>query len=76
MEPSWDLVSTDVKKQAECNRNVKVDAENAGSDGSAEAYSSFEIGKALDESAARLNWRCANGDVKQVIEDISTNPQF
>jgi hypothetical protein len=55
------------------NRNVEVDAQNVGFEGSAEAHSSFKVSKALDESAARCNWRLTNGEPRQPGEDISTN---
>lgn len=68
------LIAANIKKQAQRNWNVEVDAQNVGFDRSAEAHSSFNISKALDETAARRYRRFTNGDVKQPIENISTNP--
>lgn len=74
LETSRNPIAANIKKHAQRNGNVEVDAQNVGSDGSAEAHSSFKIRKALDETAARRYRRLTKGDVKQPIENISTNP--
>ncbi|CAI0413442.1 unnamed protein product [Linum tenue] len=76
LEARWDLLVTNIEKQAQRDRNVEVDPKNVGLNGCAKAESRFKINKPANQTAARLHRRVPKGDVEQRAEDISTNAQF
>ena len=76
LEAGWDLLAAVVQEQAKWDRNIKVDAQNIGLDGGAEAHGRLEIDQTGDERAARGFWRGSDDEVHQVIEQIGAHTQF
>jgi len=52
LEACGNILSAVIEQQAQRDRDIKIDAQNIGPDGSAKANSSFHISKTLDEAAA------------------------
>lgn len=81
-EPSCTLeairhtLPTVIQQQAQRDRDIEVDPEDARFDGSAEADGSLEVGKAREEATARGLRRCAHDDVDQVIQQVGAHAQF
>ena len=66
LKTSWDFLATVIENQAKCNRNVEVNAQNIGSNGSAKTKRSLQVHKALDETAAWQRRRGSNHNINQV----------
>lgn len=74
LEVRRQLLPAGVHEQTERDWNVKVDPEDVGFNGGAQAYGSFEIDKASEERAARgVRWGPDHG-VHRTVEDLSAHP--
>jgi hypothetical protein len=74
LEACGNILSAVIEQQAQRDRDIKIDAQNIGPDGSAKANSSFHISKPLDEAAAGHLWWGSNNKVHQVIQQVGTHP--
>ncbi|CAI9775545.1 unnamed protein product [Fraxinus pennsylvanica] len=57
-EAWWNLHGADIKKQAKGKRNIKVNAQNIGFNGSVKADCRLQVCEAFDKGAAWSFWWC------------------
>ncbi|GFS34711.1 bifunctional inhibitor/lipid-transfer protein/seed storage 2S albumin superfamily protein [Actinidia rufa] len=56
LEATWELLSTVIQQQAQGKRNIEVNSQDIGFNGSAKASRGLNISKTLDEGTAQAIW--------------------
>jgi len=75
LESSGDLLAAVVEEEAKLNRDVEVDAEDVGLDGSAEADCGLEVSEVTEQRAAGSLWNLSDVEVDEA-EHVRAHPQL